>query len=847
MKIQIPEMSLVALVGVSGAGKSTFAGRHFLPTEILSSDACRAIVSDDENSTAATKPAFDVLHFILQKRLAAGKLCVVDATNVQPEARKTLLRVARETNSLAVAIVFNLPWRLAAARNKERPNRNFGERVVLRQQADLRRSLRSLKEEGFSYVFQLDTPEEVDAVEITRVPLWNNRRGEHGPFDIIGDVHGCLDELAALLRKLGYAPDAAGVWTHPEGRKLVFLGDLVDRGPDSPGVVRLVSAAVAAGGAYCVPGNHEERFVRHQHRRKVKVTHGLDQTLAQYEADEKVNAGSTRAAVAFLEKLIGHYVFDDGRLVVAHAGLKEEMQGRASRAVREFALYGETTGETDEHGLPVRVNWAAEYRGRALVVYGHTPVAEPEWLNNTLNIDTGCVFGGRLSALRYPEKEIVSAPAARAYAENPMPPAPPAESALTTQQQNDDLLDIADVNGKRVIAAFSGHGVAVREANAAAALEVMSRFGANPKWLVYLPPTMSPAETSALPGLLEHPAEAFAYYAAEGVGRVVCEEKHMGSRAVVIVCRDENAAARRFGVSGEGAGVCLTRTGRRFFDDTAVEEAFLGRVREAVSRAGLWEELETDWLCLDCELMPWSAKARTLLQRQYAPVGAAGAAVLDATAAALRAAATRGVDTGGLPDRVAARRAMLGAYTDAYQRYCWTVSGVEDLKLAPFHLLASEGRVHHDKPHGWHLRQLSRLAGGIIIATPAIEVETANPESVAAAVAWWESLVAAGGEGMVVKPEEFIARGRHGLAQPALKCRGPEYLRIIYGPEYPAPENLERLRKRGLHSKRSLALREFSLGLEALERFVRREPLRRVHECVLGVLALESEPVDPRL
>jgi protein phosphatase len=262
-------------------------------------------------------------------------------------------------------------------------------------------------------------------------------------------------------------------------------------------------------------------------------------------------------------------------------------------------MYGETTGETDEFGLPVRYNWAAEYRGRAMVIYGHTPVPQPDWLNRTINIDTGCVFGGSLTALRYPEKELVSIPARVTYAQPVKPLVTAVESAasLTSQQAHDDLLDIDDVIGKRIVTTRLHHNVTVREENALAALEVMSRFAANPKWLIYLPPTMSPTETTAQPGLLEHPAEAFSYFRREGVPRVVCEEKHMGSRAVVIVCRNEDAARRRFGVVGEGIGICYTRTGRRFFDDARIEKEFLDKVREAIDAAGTWEQFQTDWTC----------------------------------------------------------------------------------------------------------------------------------------------------------------------------------------------------------------------------------------------------------
>jgi polynucleotide kinase-phosphatase len=840
--ITIPELSLVVLIGPSGCGKSTFARKHFKPTEVLSSDFCRALVSDDENNQAATRDAFEVLHFIAAKRLAAGKLTVVDATNVQPEARKPLVQLARDYHVLPVALVLNLPDRLCQDRNRERSDRNFGPHVIRQQSQQLRRSIRNLKREGFRHIHEFSTPDEVDAVEIERQPLWNNRKFDHGPFDIIGDIHGCFDELRALLTALGYVNGH-----HPEGRKAVFLGDLVDRGPKIPEVLKLVMNMTASGNALAVPGNHDTKLMRKLRGRDVQITHGLAESLQQLEGEPP----EFKDQVAdFIDDLVSHYVLDDGRLVVAHAGLKEELQGRGSGKVRDFALYGETTGETDEFGLPVRHNWAAEYRGRAMVVYGHTSVPEPEWLNNTICIDTGCVYGGKLTALRYPEKEFVSVPALQTYYE-PAKPFLPAEDqapALTAQQQYDDVLDLDDIYGKRIVSTRLHRTVTIREENSIAALEVMSRFATDPKWLIYLPPTMSPSETTREQGLLEHPAEAFAYYRQQGIARVICEEKHMGSRAVVVVCRDGDAARRRFGVVEDAAGICYTRTGRRFFDDLAMEREFIAAIQTAIGAANLWEEFETDWFCLDCELMPWSAKAQELLRQQYAAVGAAARASLTDVVTALEHAQTNVAEVDALLARHRERASAVEKYVDAYRRYCWPVRSLADLKLAPFHLLASEGRVHTDRDHLWHMQTLQRICGsGLLMATTYLVVDVTDPASQEAGVKWWEKLTGRGGEGMVVKPLDFIARGSRGLVQPAVKCRGREYLRIIYGPEYVLPENLDRLRGRGLSTKRSLALREFALGIEALERFVRKEPLRRVHECVFGVLALESEPVDPRL
>lgn len=850
MEIGIPELALVVMVGTSGSGKSTFARKHFLRTEIISSDYCRGLVADDENDQAATGDAFEVLHFIAAKRLAAGRLTVIDATNTQPEARKPLIELARRFHCLPVALVLDMPERICHERNQSRPDRDFGEHVIRNQRLQLRRSLGNLQREGFRHIHVMRSVEEAEGATIRREPLWNNKKSDHGPFDIIGDIHGCHEEAVALLHKLGYefsecqtGPTAL----HPAGRKAVFVGDLVDRGPDTPAVLKLVMNMVRSGSAHCVAGNHDVKLARKLLGRDVKISHGLAESLAQLEQEPPE---FKRDAAEFMDKLVSHYVFDGGKLVVAHAGLKEEMQGRGSGAVRAFCMYGETTGETDEFGLPIRYNWAADYRGRAMVVYGHTPVPTADWLNNTLCIDTGCVFGGSLTALRYPERELVAVPAQRVYYEPTRPLVSPNAPTLSTQQQQDDVLHLEDVMGKRFIDTALDRRITIREENASAALEVMSRFAINPKWLVYLPPTMSPSETHMEGPWLEHPTEAFEYYRRSAVQSVVCEEKHMGSRAIVVICKNAAVAATRFGVEGVAQGAVYTRTGRSFFNDDALEAAFLERIGIALHEAGFYDEFQSDWFALDCELMPWSAKAQDLVRRQYAAVGAAASTALRESLAVLESGPVSLEGLAAIRAAFAPRLGLADRYISAYRQYCWPTDGLRGLKLAPFHILASEGGVHVDKPHTWHMDTLSRLAmvdRELLVATPYRVVDLSNALQVQEAIEWWQSLTERGGEGMVVKPTEFVARGARGILQPAIKCRGREYLRIIYGPEYDLPQHLDRLRQRGLSAKRSLAIREFCLGLEGLTRFVNREPLRRVHECVFGVLALESEPVDPRL
>lgn len=855
MELKIPEVALVVMVGVSGSGKSSFARKHFKRTEIVSSDECRALVSDDENDQAATNDAFDLLKHLVGIRLRRGLLTVIDATNVQESSRKGLVALAREFHCLPVAIVLDLPEKLCAERNSTRPDRTFGPHVLRQQIHQLHKSMRGLGREGFRHVHVLGSVEEVESVTaVVRERLYNNRKDEHGPFDIIGDVHGCFDELLDLFTKLGYAVDSSKIGSPeqvvipPAGRKAVFVGDLVDRGPKSPEVLRLVMSMVNAGTALCVPGNHDLKLHKKLQGKNVTVNHGLAETLEQLKGQPREFITEVER---FLYSLVSHYVLDDGKLVVAHAGLKEDMQGRGSGAVRAFCLYGETTGETDEFGLPVRYEWAREYRGKAKVVYGHTPVLEPQWLNRTIDIDTGCVFGGRLTALRYPEGELVSVDAKQIYCVPVRPVGHSADQDRALQHEHDDVLDIGDVTGKRIIQTRLRHNITIREENSIAALEVMSRFAIDPKWLIYLPPTMSPCETSQLEGKLEHPREALRYYSKRGVTHVVCEEKHMGSRAIVIVCKDVETAERRFGTKDGRAGVCYTRTGRSFFNDEALASAFITRVAQALTASDSWSRFNTDWFCLDCELMPWSAKAQALLKDQYGAVGAASISALRSAGHALELARARGIN--GIDELLASnvsRQASADRFVRAYEQYCWTVTSLDDYKLAPFHVMATEGAVHIDQNHGWHMEAIQAICKadpGMFLATEHLTVDLSDDTSTQRVVEWWEAKTSAGGEGMVVKPFNFIAYDRAELLQPAVKCRGSEYLRIIYGPDYDHAANLSRLKERGLSSKRSLAIREFALGIEALERFVRKEPLRLVHESVFGVLALESEEVDPRL
>lgn len=853
-RIEIPEVCLVAMIGGTSSGKSSFALKHFKPTEVLSSDFFRGMVCDDENSQKASGEAFDLLYYAANKRLNNMKLTVVDATNIQTAARKQVIDLAKEQNVHAVAIVLNTPEEIMLERNKARSDRNLPERVILQHCRDVKRSIKGLKREGFRYVYVINSVEQLENTEIVRTKLWNNKKEMHGPFDIIGDIHGCCDELETLLQKLGYAK-TDGVYSHPEGRKAAFLGDFCDRGPRNADVLRLVMDMVKSENAIAVPGNHDVKLLKYLRGNKIALTHGVDKTIEEIETRGE---DFKNEVAKFIDGLISHYVLDDGKLVIAHAGLKQEYIGRASARVREFCLYGETTGETDSYGLPVRLDWAADYRGRAAVVYGHIAGKDVKVQNNTYCIDTGCVFGGKLTAFRYPEKEFVEVEAARQYYE----PIKPLDEPLDTDMG--DMLTVGDFNKKLHIETELMQSIDIHENNAAAALEIMSRFAADPHWLIYLPPTMSPCETSELDGYLEHPLQAFEYYRSRGITNVVCEKKHMGSRAVIVLCTTPEVALKRFGITDGSRGIIYTRTGRRFFDEKNTENALLDRLDKVLTQTGFWSDFKTDWVCLDTELMPWSEKAQGLIRSQYAPTGNAGAGSLAAAVAALEKACERSsnavevdkltsgqnVDLQQVLNSYKTKQDAISRYIDAYREYCWTVKSVDDFRIAPFHILAVEGKVFSEEKHTWHMENIRKHITGndpVYMETPYLCVDTEDESSVNAGVEWWLSLTGSGGEGMVVKPEHYTAISHGKLLQPAVKCRGREYLRIIYGAEYLEPSHLKRLKVRSLNRKRTLALKEFSLGMESLNRFVNREPLYRVHECSFGVLAFESEPVDPRL
>lgn len=838
MRIEIPEGSLVSLVGASCSGKTTFAKKHFAESQVLSSDSFRRMVCDDENNQQASADAFDALYLVASKRLLRNKLTVIDSTGASTESRKNNVQCGKNCDVNNVAIVFNLPYEELVDRLEKRTDgRTINKYQIKKQWGCIKQAFKHNKKEGFRFVYILNSQEDVDNAEIVYTKSRINQQDVHDPLDIIGDVHGCYDELVELVEQLGYMKNEDGFYIHPDNRKLVFLGDLTDRGPKNTEVLDFVMGHCNAELAYCVLGNHDFKLIKKLHKRAEPFTHGIEITLNQID---KRGSDYANVVMEFLNALPTQYVFDDGKLVVAHAGMREEYIGKGSMRVRAYCMYGDTSGETDEYGLPVHIDWASSYTGKTEIVYGHIPNEFPDIKRNTYNIDTGCVFGNKLTALRYPENETVSVNAHQMYFE-PL-------------RSNDDknVMWINGFNDELNVSTSLFGNVKIKKAFTYNALEEMSRFAVNPRQLIYLSPTMSPCSTSSLEDYLEYPTEAIEYYKNNGIEKIVCEKKHMGSRAIAIICKDNDVAKSKFDLDKQG--IVYSRLGRRFFNNDETEGRIISSIKENLDKSNFWDDFDTGWVCLDCEIMPWSDKAAGLISTMYAPVGKAASESIPIAIDAMNRCINR-KDLNEeekdklrpLIDKFNKRLDSVQKYIDSYRNYCWTVSEEHYYQVAPFHILATEGAVHFDKTHIWHMDTIKKcICGGVVVETPHIVVDTNDDESVKNAIKWWSDLTE-NYEGMVVKPMDFISRNPETgkLLQPAVKCRGREYLRIIYGPDY--LENFDKLKKRSLTMKSELALKEFSLGYEALCRFISNQTLRNFHECVFAISALESEPTDPRL
>ncbi|MFK9094820.1 polynucleotide kinase-phosphatase [Bacillus salipaludis] len=861
--IHLPFAGIVLLVGPSNSGKTTLLNRltsenSILASEVISSDQFRVLVSDiefinwnqrpkdeadalfDEYSQISNE-AFEAMDYLIGKRCRLNKLTIIDATHLKEEDRERYIRLGKKYHVPVVAVVFNVVEKELIVRDSLRDFPR-GKNRIKQQYQQFKRTLRSIKKESFHRTYILDETD-LQALHISRqenslvIDVGNG-------IDFIGDIHGCYEEFIELLRKLGYMENVEGLFLHPEGRKILSLGDVMSRGPRSLETLQFFKKHVATGIAYMIDSNHGWKIARWLDGRKVNLAHGderVEEEFVEYES-RFGNEAANRLKEELKDLLLAaksHFIIkkNDVRLAVAvHAGIRDHYIGKQSQRISDFCRYGDAEG-LDENGKPRRKDWTIDHKSSELIIWGHDPKPQPLLVNNTLNIDQGVVFGGRLTAYRYPEKQFVSVEAKQDYANVPDNPLKEWERKRLVPPNLGKF-----VNGFSVLTEQLGE-VSVYKDGAKSALDDLSHFTLPLEEIVYLPPTMSPTpKPSKLEGYLEHPLEAFEYYQANGVNSMIVEKKHMGSRGILFLFKNKEVAKEYIG--RETLGSIYTRTGRAFFQKE-LEEQIVTVLNANLS--AYFEKYNTDFVLLDAEILPWNLKAKDLIMNQYAHVGEMALLDRSKLRAQLQKAFDNGKDVSNWLEEIDEKLLNIKTFNEVYPKYCWETEGLEGIQIAPFHTLAHSTETFFDKPHTWHMGKNKELSGlsKLFVET---EYRIVNDESsMNAAIEWWEVMTEDGHEGFVVKPETYVARHKGKLLQPAIKVRGRKYLHIIYGIDYLQQENLARLKQRNTSKKQRSAMKEFALGVEAVNRFVRGESIERYHECVLGVLAFEADPIDPRL
>ncbi|MEH7332127.1 polynucleotide kinase-phosphatase [Neobacillus drentensis] len=862
-KIYLPYAGIVLLVGPSNSGKTTLLNRlvnekSILSSEVISSDHFRVLVSDVEYINWNQRPkdeadvlydeyfrvsneAFDTMDFLIGKRCRLNKLTIIDATHLKEDDRERYIRMGKKYHVPVVAIVFNVPEKELLTRDEHRDYPR-GKNRIKQQYQQFKRTIRFIKKEGFHRTYILNE-EELKTLEMGRQQnslLVNLGNG----IDFIGDIHGCYEEFIEILEKLGYKENAEGYYLHPEGRRILSLGDVMSRGPRSLETLQFFKKHVGTGLAYMIDSNHGWKIARWLDGRSVKLAHGDEKLAAEFEEYENLygQEASNQLKNEFKELLLAaksHLIIEKNGVKVAvavHAGIRDHYVGKQSQRISDFCRYGDSDG-LDENGKPIRKDWTIGHQSSQLIIWGHDPKPQPLLVNNTLNIDQGVVFGGRLTAYRYPEKQFVSVEAKRDYANVPDNPLREWERKRMAPPNLGKF-----INGFSVLTEQIGE-ISIYKEGIKSALDDLSHYTLPLEEIIYLPPTMSPTpKPSSLEGYLEHPLEAFEYYQANGVDTMVVEKKHMGSRGILFLFKNKEAAKELIG--RESLGAIYTRTGRAFF-----QKELETQILEVLNKdlTDYFQKYNTDFVLLDAEILPWNLKAKELIMNQYSHVGEMALLDRNKLRAGLQKAYENSKDVGDWLRETEEKIDNAVVFNEVYQKYCWETEGLEGIQIAPFHTLAHSTETFFNKPHTWHMEKNKEFSE---LSSLFVETEyrvVTDEDSMKNAIKWWEDMTENGLEGFVVKPELFVARNKGKLLQPAIKVRGRKYLHIIYGIDYLDPENLLRLKKRNAGKKQRNALKEFSLGIEAVNRFVKRESLERYHECVLGVLALEAEPIDPRL
>ncbi len=830
-------ISAPALVVVSGSGASwraRFIHQLFLDLECVSVEAVQQWIPKDPNSDhpGQDPEVEEIFHSLVGLRLKRNQMTVVDIEGRSRNFRNELIRLAKRYH-LTPAWFFLDSGKSAKEGSFEKKAR----------------------QEGFRDVWIVD-PSRLEELELKRLPARTILTHWTGPFDVIGDVHGCFEELLSLLKRLGYRwqgdpwkPEAeAGLRLLSDPRRFpVFVGDLVDRGPYPVETIKLVMHLCRTGQAGAAPGNHDEKLARALDGvRFKKVDEDFTRTLDSVRANGKEFGESIRD---WVRSLPSHLVLDGGRLVVAHAGSKESHHGRDSRNIREFSLYGATTGELDEHGLPERLNWAADYAGSAWVVYGHTPGAEPKWENRTVNIDTGCAYGGYLTALRFPEMETVSEPAKKEYAVSKRPL--PLNHQLKSQPSQENFEGNAGIKNewfdipfvtlrksqkwetfrtlKEVDTGRRGI-ISLREDKVRTAIDWLKSNGALAEDDFLLTPSLVATDANPHDQPLECPASAFRYLKHNKSRKAVCVP-WIPIPSIVFKCSK--------GQGGSGSGF-----------------EFGPRFQTALEASGFWERVKAESAIFECEIIQselvdslWEGIDGQGRIKQLGDAALSGAGMI---LEQFHRAAENGLHLDSLVSEYQKRRKRYEGFVHWIQRVQANFIEEKSIQLKQLRLLATDKVVVAEQSFDQQeallgYETLQAADRELFVDRGVRMVDLHNQEDVEEAVEAWKQAADQGGFGWRVSPVEGAPPGRRGWIQPALKCRGPEALRLVYGLDYTREDQMEIVLKRNLTACRTQAAREWALALEWLRRWVGREPIWRRHECLVGMMAVRAEPTDPRL
>lgn len=876
---------VIILSGPSSTGKSHFCKTYFSPSQVLSSDAFRIMVSDDEvcsfkpNESLVTfddqdkkrfdllenaafrtvsEDAFHLLNHALEIRAKHNRFTVVDATTLWAEDIEQYVEICHKYHVPCSVIFFEADLSQTLHFNSLRPYPRGANKIKHQFQLfkKLTQNKKRLGQSGIRSMYHmLPTEDHNVVIEQTNltIPIGNG-------LDVLGDGHGLLESRVNIIEKGGYIKGSDGLFRHPDGRKLVYLNDETSRGKlpmdgvkfgkyPSIAMAVMMMEHVKAGLAYAVDSNHNFKIWRWLEGKNVTMAHGDEDVVSEFESFELEHGPEftfelKKQLAHFLRQLPAHLIIEDRgiwRAVVTHAGIQDQMIGKQSKIINDYCRFGPTDGFCED-GRPNRLDWTKSHRNGMLVIWGHEPHDKVVVHNDAVNVDTGGFCGHYLSMFRYPEMQVVQEKVNQCFVD---------------ESNNPILRRLANRFSPLSLQSFI-HGFDVEtplgkfhanSRNVQSVLELTSTKTAPIEEIVYIPPTMSPTPTTSdLPDYLEHPMDAFDYYKNHGIQRVICEKKHMGSRAVLCLFKDREAGVEYFGKPTLGS--ILSRNGVRFFTKEN-EENLLQRL--CFELAPYFEQHRTKFILIDAEVMPWNLKASGLIDKQYALT--AHAAIADRTTRLKALEEFAENHSTDISEEIQIAKQKLdnaNSFQKAYEFYCWsadsqTMSGVQ---IAPFHILAFSNESHFDKDHVWHMEQSKYLSelSTLFVTTEHCIVTLEDDKQIKDATTWWEDMTSNGHEGMVVKPLDFITKNDKGqVLQPAIKVRGREYLRIIYGMDYLEPHNLKVLKKRSVKGKMKNALKEFHLSIESVRRFMEKDSLERIHECVLASLSYENDEIDPRL